>query len=159
QVQGFCGKCHSNAETMKRFNPSLRVDQESEFATSVHGKRIAEGDTKPATCISCHGSHGIRAVKDPTSPVYPTNVAATCGKCHAKADYMKQYGIPTDQLQKYQTSVHAEALKKDLSAPTCNDCHGNHGAAPPGTASTANVCGTCHIRQAELFAKSPHGSA
>jgi predicted CXXCH cytochrome family protein len=74
---------------------------------------------------------------------------------------MKKYGIPTDQLQKYETSVHAEALFKrhDLSAPTCNDCHGNHGAAPPGTASVGNVCGTCHARQSELFAKSPHKTA
>jgi len=29
QVAGFCGKCHSNAEVMKTFNPSLRVDQET----------------------------------------------------------------------------------------------------------------------------------
>src|SRR5207244_221074 len=59
---------------------------------------------------------------------------------------------------KYLRSVHAEALlkKQDLSAPTCNDCHGNHGAAPPGTASVGNVCGTCHARQAELFNMSPH---
>jgi predicted CXXCH cytochrome family protein len=71
---------------------------------------------------------------------------------------MKSYSLPTDQLAKYMTSVHAEALfkKLDLSAPTCNDCHGNHGAAPPGAASVANVCGTCHVRQSELFQKSPH---
>ena len=38
------------------------------------------------------------------------------------------------QLADYQKSVHYAALTKgnDLSAPTCNDCHGNHGAAPPG---------------------------
>jgi predicted CXXCH cytochrome family protein len=71
---------------------------------------------------------------------------------------MKTYGIPADQPQKYATSVHAEALirRQDLSAPTCNDCHGNHGAAPPGAASVANVCGTCHVRQSELFVRSPH---
>jgi predicted CXXCH cytochrome family protein len=46
--------------------------------------------------------------------------------------------------------------KLDLSAPTCNDCHGNHGAVPPGAASVANVCGTCHVRQSDLFQKSPH---
>jgi predicted CXXCH cytochrome family protein len=59
---------------------------------------------------------------------------------------------------KYSQSVHAEALlkKRDLSAPTCNDCHGNHGAAPPGITSVGNVCGTCHARQSELFAQSPH---
>ena len=157
-VASFCGKCHSNAAFMKTFNPSLRVDQEAEYRTSVHSKRVAEGDRKPATCISCHGNHDVRAVKDTSSPVHPTRVAETCGRCHANPEYMKPYKIPTDQLAKYKTSVHAEALFKnlDLSAPACNDCHGNHGAAPPGAASVANVCGTCHVRQSELFQKSPH---
>jgi predicted CXXCH cytochrome family protein len=40
----------------------------------------------------------------------------------------------------------------DLSAPTCNDCHGNHGAVPPEVGSVANACGQCHGRIAELFA-------
>jgi predicted CXXCH cytochrome family protein len=158
EVARFCGKCHSDAEFMKGFNPAQRVDQEAEYASSVHGKRTKQGDTKPATCISCHNHHGIREVKDANSPVYPLNVSQTCGRCHANADYMRSYGIATDQLQKYNQSVHAEALlkKQDLSAPTCNDCHGNHGAAPPGIASVSNVCGTCHARQADLFEKSPH---
>jgi predicted CXXCH cytochrome family protein len=157
-VARFCGKCHSDAEFMKRFNPAQRVDQETEYSSSVHGKRVKQGDQKPATCISCHGHHGIRAVSDPNAPVYPLNVAQTCGQCHANADYMRSYSIATDQLQKYSQSVHAEALfkKQDLSAPTCNDCHGNHGATPPGVASVSNVCGTCHARQADLFDKSPH---
>jgi predicted CXXCH cytochrome family protein len=158
QVPSFCGKCHSNAEIMKRFNPTMRVDQEAEYASSVHGKKATQGDQKAATCISCHGYHGVKPVKDPNSPVSATHVAETCGGCHADAAYMKQYGIPTDQLQKYGQSVHAEALikKQDLSAPTCNDCHGNHGAAPPGITAVANVCGTCHARQSELFSDSPH---
>jgi hypothetical protein len=157
RVAAFCGKCHSNPDTMKRFNPSLRVDQETEYRSSVHGKRTASGDLKAATCISCHGAHGIKAVKDPLSPVYPTRVAETCGKCHADPAYMKPYGIPTDQVRQYSSSVHADALIKeqDLSAPTCNDCHGNHGAIPPGATSVSNVCGTCHARQAELLAASP----
>jgi len=157
-VASFCGKCHSNASFMRTFNPGFRVDQEAEYRTSVHSKRLAEGDQKAATCISCHRNHDVRSVKDTSSPVHPTRVAETCGHCHADAEYMKPYKIPTDQLAKYKTSVHAEALLKnlDLSAPTCNDCHGNHGAAPPGAASVANVCGTCHVRQSELFQKSPH---
>jgi predicted CXXCH cytochrome family protein len=157
-VAPFCGKCHSNAEFMKAYNPALRVDQEAEYKTSIHSKLVGQGDRRPATCIGCHGNHGIRAVKDANSPVYPTRVVETCGRCHVDPDYMKPYRIPTDQLAKYMTSVHAEALfkKLDLSAPTCNDCHGNHGAAPPGSASVANVCGTCHVRQSELFQKSRH---
>jgi hypothetical protein len=157
-IPSFCAKCHGDAYLMKKFNPSLRVDQKQEYLTSVHGRRLLEGDRRVATCVSCHGVHGIRAVSDPLSSVYPLNVAETCGRCHGDAEHMKGYGIPSDQYQKYRASVHAAALyeKQDLSAPTCNDCHGNHGAAPPGVASVANVCGQCHVRQADLFRASPH---
>jgi hypothetical protein len=44
--------------------------------------------------------------------------------------------------------------KEDLTAPTCNDCHGNHGAAPPGIESVSFVCGQCHGREAEIFRSS-----
>lgn len=158
EVTGFCGKCHSNADWMKRFNPRLRVDQEREYYSSIHGQRLKNGDTNVATCISCHGSHGIRAVNDSLSPVYFTNVANTCAKCHASADYMKGYKISHDQFSKYKSSVHAKYLfeRQDRSSPTCNSCHGNHGAAPPGITSVANVCGQCHTRQSSLFQASPH---
>jgi predicted CXXCH cytochrome family protein len=55
-------------------------------------------------------------------------------------------------------SVHYTALTKgnDLSAPACNDCHGNHGAAPPGVGAVTNVCGTCHAVFAQKFASSVH---
>ena len=58
-----------------------------------------------------------------------------------------------DQLARWQQSVHARALveRGDLSAPTCNDCHGNHGAMPPGVESVTFVCGQCHGREASLF--------
>ena len=160
-IPAYCGKCHSDANLMKRFNPSLRVDQEKEYYTSNHGKLLKTGEQRVATCISCHSVHGIRAITDPLSSVYPSNVAETCSKCHASADYMRGFGIPSDQYARYKTSVHAKALyeKQDLSAPTCNDCHGNHGATPPGIASVANVCGQCHARQAELFQVSPHKAA
>lgn len=160
-IPAYCGKCHSDANLMKRFNPSLRVDQEREYYTSVHGKLLKTGEQRVATCISCHSVHGIRAISDPLSSVYPSHVAETCAKCHASADYMRGFGIPSDQFDKYKKSVHAKALyeKQDLSAPTCNDCHGNHGATPPGIASVANVCGQCHARQAELFQASPHKAA
>src|SRR6266704_1877604 len=160
-IPAYCGKCHSDANLMKRFNPSLRVDQEREYYTSVHGQKLKAGETRAATCISCHSVHGIRAVNDPLSTVYALNVADTCAKCHGNAEYMRGFPIPNDQFAKYKTSVHAKALyeKQDLSAPTCTDRHVNHGATAPGIASVANVCGQCHARQAELFQTSPHKKA
>ena len=149
---------------MHRFAPRQRIDQATEYATSVHGKRLASGDGNVATCASCHGAHGIRRVSDAKSPVFPTNVANTCATCHANAAHMKGYtkadgsALPTTQLADYQKSVHYRALTKgnDLSAPTCNDCHGNHGAAPPGVGAVAKVCGTCHAIFAQKFEKSVH---
>ena len=161
QVPQVCGRCHANAAFMKQYNPSLRVDQVAEYETSVHGRRLRQGDQNVATCASCHPAHNIRPPSDPKSSVYPLHVADTCGRCHSDAKLMASYKIPTDQLAKYKTSVHWKAMtvKGDLSAPTCNDCHGNHGAAPPGVNWVGNVCGQCHSLTAELFKKSVHAKA
>ena len=161
QIPALCGSCHADAAFMRKYNPSLRTDQLSQYITSVHGKLLAKGDTKVAVCIDCHGVHDLRAVGDVQSSVYPLNIAKTCSRCHANADYMKPYGIPTDQFAKYQTSVHHEALvvRGDLSAPTCTTCHGNHGASPPGVDTVQNVCSNCHVFQAQLYEKSPHKEA
>src|ERR1700751_1364743 len=161
QVPALCARCHSDAAFMRQYNPSLRTDQFSQYQTSVHGKLFAKGDAKVAVCTDCHGVHDLRAPSDPASKVHPLNVASTCAHCHANTDYMKAYKIPTDQFANYTTSVHREAMtvRGDLSAPTCPTCHGNHGAAPPGVATVQNVCSTCHVFQAELYAKSPHKAA
>jgi len=159
RIPDFCGRCHSDAAFMRQYNPSLRVDQVAEYATSVHGRRLAQlGDTSVAVCVSCHPAHQIKPPSDPLSTVNPLNVATTCGHCHANAEYMRPYPIPTDQLAKYQQSIHWEmmSVEGDLSAPTCNDCHGNHGAAPPGISWVGNVCGQCHSVLADNYAKSRH---
>ncbi|HEU5320244.1 MAG TPA: cytochrome c3 family protein, partial [Methylomirabilota bacterium] len=134
----------------------------TEYVTSVHGRRLRElNDAKVATCVSCHPAHAIKPPSDPASSVHPLRVAQTCGRCHGDAAYMAGYGIPTDQPRKYTQSVHwtTMSVKGDLSAPTCNDCHGNHGAAPPGVSWVGNVCGQCHTVMAELFGRSVHAKA
>jgi len=158
QIPQLCGSCHSNPAYMRQFNPTLRTDQLDQYHTSVHGKRLAEGDTKVAVCTDCHSVHDLKASSDPRSTVNPVNVANTCARCHADASYMRGYKIPVNQFAEYHKSVHYDALsvRGDLSAPTCTTCHGNHGATPPGVASVANVCSTCHVFQAQLFEASPH---
>jgi predicted CXXCH cytochrome family protein len=152
QVAPLCASCHANAEFMKHYNPRPYIFSLAEWKTSVHCKRESLGDQKVATCTGCHGVHGIRPPNDPASPVFKTNVPRTCAKCH-NAEYMKGRTVRTDQFALYSKSVHGVALlvKGDVSAPACNDCHGNHGAAPPGLKDVSLVCGTCHGREAELF--------
>jgi len=161
QIPQLCGSCHSDPGYMRQFNPSLRTDQLAQYHTSVHGKRWAAGDPKVAVCTDCHSVHDLRTPSDPRSTVNPVNVATTCARCHADANYMKGHSIPTDQFAKYSTSVHHDALavRGDLSAPTCSTCHGNHGAAPPGVDKVQNVCSTCHVFQAQMYEKSSHREA
>lgn len=161
QIPQLCGSCHSDPAFMRQFNPGLRTDQLSQYKTSVHGQRLARGDTKVAVCIDCHSVHDIRVPSDSRSTVNPVNVANTCAQCHADSAYMSGYKIPTNQFADYSRSVHHDALavRGDLSAPTCTTCHGNHGATPPGVANVANVCSTCHVFQAQLFDSSPHKDA
>lgn len=160
EVPGLCGRCHSDAAFMRQFDPGMRVDQVAEYWTSAHGQRLrSANDQQVATCIDCHPAHSIRPPDDPASTVYPTNVVATCGRCHTDGERMAGRGIDTDQVAEYSASVHGLLLlaEGDLSAPVCNDCHGNHGAAPPGIASVRNVCGQCHSVMAEYFDQSAHG--
>jgi hypothetical protein len=167
EIPAFCGRCHSDPAVMKRFKPGARVDQEREYWTSRHGELLKQGDVKVATCVDCHGTHGILPPADVASPVHPRRVADTCSGCHSDQARMAAYRLadgrplPIDQYARWRRSVHAEFLleREDLSAPTCNDCHGNHGAQPPGLESVAFVCGQCHAREAELFRASPKKEA
>ncbi|MCL4486680.1 MAG: cytochrome c3 family protein [Chloroflexi bacterium] len=161
KVPEMCARCHSDAALIHQFKPQQRVDQLAQYKTSIHGKRLATGDVRVATCIDCHSVHDIREVNDALAPVHPLKVPGTCARCHADPEHMKGYKIPTDQFERYRGSVHWDALSKrgDLSAPNCATCHGNHGATPPGVASVGNVCGTCHVVFQNLFDQSPHKSA
>ena len=161
KITSLCGSCHSSAEFMKLYNPALPIDQVAKYRTSVHGNLNAKGDPNAAECVSCHGSHEIQPVKDSRSLVYATNIPSVCANCHSDAKLMSKYKIPTNQYENYVSSVHGVALleKGDLSSPSCNDCHGNHGAVPPGVESISKVCGTCHVLNMELFEQSPHKKA
>jgi predicted CXXCH cytochrome family protein len=122
---------------------------------------MSKGETRVATCSDCHTSHGVLPVRDSRSPVAPSNVAATCAACHADADRMDPFGRDPAVFDDWSHSVHAAALleRGDTSAPTCSTCHGSHGATPPGIDSVANICSTCHVREAELYQSSTKRAA
>jgi hypothetical protein len=153
-VPRLCGRCHADARLVRRFAPTLPTDQLAQYVTSHHHDALTAGDTRAAVCTSCHGAHGIRSAADPASPVHPTNVVGTCARCHARPDQ-------EDPVDGYERSVHHESLtvRNNLAAPTCDDCHGSHGATPPASDSVSNVCGHCHARNMELFRESPHDQA
>ena len=67
--------------------------------------------------------------------------------------------LKTNQYEGYIGSVHGVSLleNKDLYAPACNDCHGNHGAVPPSVGSIREICGSCHPQNRDLFKASKLG--
>jgi hypothetical protein len=159
-IAELCASCHSD---IRKMNPyGIPADQLERYKTSKHGTQLFEhDDQKVATCTDCHGVHDILKAKSPQARTYPSNIPATCGRCHSDEKLMSQYKLPADVVAQYKTSYHAYMVleKGDLSAPTCITCHGNHGATPPGTAEVGQVCGKCHGRQRDLFEKSPHAEA
>jgi len=167
-IPNFCGRCHSDSQYMRGFNPSLPTDQLEKYETSLHGQvLLKKKDSRAAQCVSCHGVHGIQGPKSPQSKIYPKNVPATCASCHADPKHMAGFKLPdgsplpTNQYEKYKTSVHGRALleRGDIGAPACNDCHGNHAALPPEVSSVAQICRTCHARNGILFDGSTHKQA
>jgi hypothetical protein len=80
-----CAQCHEDISRMKALGrPSLTVET---YRDSYHGIATKFGSSETATCVDCHGHHGITGQMDPRSPVHPANLAATCGQvgCHEGA--------------------------------------------------------------------------
>ena len=134
-----CGKCHSNPALAKRHMISVAKPSDV-YLNSVHAKAVAEGK-HAATCSECHGSHDILPAHNPASPVFPMNIPATCGKCHAAI------------TEEFKTSIHGKALAAGVKdAPNCTDCHGEHGIVSShdktSSVSVTNVsrstCPSCH---------------
>jgi hypothetical protein len=155
-IPSLCGSCHADPERMRPYE--LPVDQLREYEESVHGQLLAQGDENAPTCFDCHGSHATQVTNDPRSSVYPTNLPATCAHCHADEERMEPYGIPTDQYELYQKSVHGVALleEQNLEAPSCPTCHSSHGATLAGYAEVIDVCGQCHSLSEKYYLTGGH---
>ena len=156
EIPAFCAECHSDPERMRSYG--IPFDQHALYLTSGHGRKFVEGDTQVAICTDCHGSHRILAKDHPENPTHHQQISATCGHCHTDAEMMAPYALPTDIIDQYEASVHAEALHQrgDPQAPECTRCHGSHGAAPPGVGNVSKVCGQCHTLTRDAFRLSPH---
>jgi len=160
QIPELCGNCHADPQRM--FAYELPTDQLVHYRTSGHGKALFEkGDTNVAVCSDCHTAHAVSRVDDPSSPTHRSNLPATCGKCHADAALMDQYGLPANIVAEFEASVHGKALLVDRTrgAPSCIDCHSSHGIVPPGVAVIEQVCARCHENTGEYYRQSPHAGS
>ncbi|UCF40365.1 MAG: cytochrome c3 family protein [Gemmatimonadota bacterium] len=158
EIIELCSVCHADPNQMRQFG--LAADQLAEFRTSRHGQLLLEqGNTDAPTCTDCHNAHLILPPEDARSEVHPTNIPATCGRCHEDAQLMAKYGEPIDQYERYRTGAHGIGVfeKRNFASPTCIGCHGSHAALPPAVTQIADVCGRCHLLLERAFYQGPHG--
>jgi cytochrome b subunit of formate dehydrogenase len=136
-----CTRCHGSREVTDRSDIPIPGAARM-YEKSIHNRAIVEkGLNQSATCADCHGSHDLKDRLDPSSPIFRTNIPATCGKCH--------YGV----FAIFRDSVHGVALARGVpDAPGCTDCHGEHDirqASDPGSsvsfaAVSRTTCPYCH---------------
>jgi len=143
------------------------------WQASIHAANAAGPGDAP-TCVGCHGSHHVLGVTDRESPIYPLNVAALCGRCHADPRITGTYFASAEKAEArtavahYYQTVHGTALTRDglIVSATCNDCHRAHDVLPPDSAASSvnrshipETCGACHVGIEEVYNKSAHGVA
>jgi cytochrome b subunit of formate dehydrogenase len=154
-----CASCHDA--------PTSHQNAVKDYANSIHGMSKAMGASAAATCVDCHGSHDILAVKDPASPVFKLNLPRTCAKCHNNTGLTAEYRMKyPDVTSQYGDSIHGRALLQMglILAPSCNDCHGVHDikrsvdrSSTVNHANVAATCGKCHLGIEKTYNASIHG--
>ncbi|MBW2456069.1 MAG: hypothetical protein JRI68_16240 [Deltaproteobacteria bacterium] len=123
RVPQTCGKCHTGIAEV--------------YELSVHGQRLAAGESRAAVCTDCHTAHQIW---HPESKDFKLESDARCGQCHA------------DRLAGYLETYHGEAQSLGREGvAACYDCHGHHDIRsvedPDSRLAPANrlkTCQQCH---------------
>lgn len=90
-----CVGCHSDLEGFEDFPhaPDLAPVVCGRCHAAYAGAALGEVHAvpsprliaEPVLCRDCHGYHDVRPSTDPASPAHASNLAATCGRCHAGA--------------------------------------------------------------------------
>ncbi len=173
-----CAQCHTGttADDPERSCRTVaeRVDcsvchqeQVAQFQESVHGILLAKGDSDAPDCLFCHGTHDIRRKDDHDSPIYVSNIAGTCARCHGAGGVAdRRYeGEDKGMVEDYAASVHGRAVQQKglVVAATCIDCHTAHHELPVADprstihrARIADTCGRCHEGIFDTFKQSIH---
>lgn len=148
-VYRVCGQCHFDVDVA-----TATVDEllKEPYTDDAHAEGILRaGLMVSATCVSCHGGHGVKHGDDPESPVSRLNVDQTCGKCHV--------GV----LEQYRESVHhVVSVNNGHKGATCSDCHRPHAVAHPDhdfRVQSIEACSECHEQRSSSFRLSFHGKA
>lgn len=175
----FCTDCHRNVKRLQHKFPEdiemmtgrdcgiCHKQPYLEHQRSIHGRALKAGIKEAAHCWDCHGTHDIIPPNNTKSHVFPLNLPATCGKCHGDPKLAEKFKIPVQNpYQMYIQGIHFQALKENLPAATCSDCHGVHNilelsdpSSPINKSNVSKTCSKCHQQAYEDYSQSIHAVA
>jgi hypothetical protein len=145
-VPACCLTCHADPELTRTLDDgatvSLHVDGEA-LRGSVHGAKLR--------CTDCHP--GMQEMPHPekrhaNAAAFHASFRDACKSCHF------------ENYTKLLDGMHYAVLARgDARAPSCVECHGSHGVAPPHVPRTrvSETCGGCHVGVRAVYANSVHG--
>lgn len=138
-ISTTCSKCHGEIY--------------EQYKTSIHGSAlIGENNPDVPVCTDCHGVHNIQ---DPRTVQFRIESPELCASCHANAELMSKYGLPSDVYNIYKLSWHGVDVSVYKARwPTiwhdsavCTDCHGVHDiqqtSNPQSRVNSTNLLATC----------------
>ena len=149
-VTRTCGQCHFEVDPRTATIEQLLREPLSDDAHAIG--ILKAGLVNSATCVTCHGGHGIKRAGDPESRLARERVEQVCAECHL--------GV----VEAYRTSVHylepSRGENGTKQAATCTDCHRPHAIGVNEhefRLETVQACSRCHQDQAHSFGQSYHG--
>jgi hypothetical protein len=141
-----CLECHGDASMSFDLEDGkslpLHVDGAA-LLRSVHGEQ-------GLTCTDCHAGkkpdHATGSLPVKSHHELARRNSEVCKGCHDQA----AEGIH-----------HAVIDRGEQGVPACSECHGAHDVLRPKGFRThiPGKCGACHVKEAQAFAQSVHGSA
>ena len=137
-AEGSCVECHRSL----RETPALSHNF-TDWQSSVHAKSGVE-------CQSCHGGDATQSAKaqahagmlpstKPKSPIYYTEIPATCGKCHSP------------EFAAFRKSAHYKELQRNGNGPNCVTCHGAMANHVIDSHSMQMTCSLCHHQPIDAY--------
>jgi cytochrome b subunit of formate dehydrogenase len=148
-VPQTCGMCHS--------------DVAGQYQASVHGKALQAGNLNAPLCTDCHGEHAILPHRQTASPVHPSHIRETCGRCHGDLRLSRRFGLPSNVVVSFDASFHGLASRAgSQTVANCASCHGYHNILPSSDPASSihpknlpETCGKCHPGAGTRFSLGP----
>lgn len=179
-IAATCTKCHAQIEAVhrkiirgelwekeaNRLPACVDCHQPHKIRKVFYTQGMANAD-----CLRCHENTGLKRARDGVS-LYVRAVEVeksrhskiACSQCHSEVNASRVRPCETithevdcsschDEIgRQYLSSTHGQLLsRKDPNAPSCKECHGNHGVlgkqnpqSPTFSTNVPALCARCH---------------